>query len=84
MVPSKNERTLGQVRRLNGGLHWTRVQSLLSDLGAERYEGRGSAVTFVLDGVKLTVHRPHPRKECGRGLVKRIRDYLRTTGRLEE
>jgi hypothetical protein len=27
------------------------------------------------------VDRPHPRKECGKGLVKRIREYLIKTGK---
>lgn len=71
-----HERTLDQIRNLNGGLHWKRVEALLKKLGADVYEGSGSTVTFVLDGAKLTVDRPHPRKECGRGLVKRVRTFL--------
>jgi major membrane immunogen (membrane-anchored lipoprotein) len=33
--------------------------------------------------VKLTVDRPHPRKECGKGLVKRVREYLNKIGKLK-
>ena len=80
---SRDEDTLREIRRLNGSLAWVRVVSLLTRLGADRHEGRGSAVTFVLAGVKLTVHRPHPRKECGRGLVKRVREFLIQTGHIE-
>lgn len=79
---SKPEATLEQIRRLNGGLHWTRAESLLKHLGAEIYKGSGSTVTFVLDDRKLTVDRPHPRRECGTGLVKRIRSYLIQLGYL--
>jgi hypothetical protein len=75
--------TLESIARLHPGLHWSEVESLLqNELEAERYEGAGSSVTFVIDGVKLTVDRPHPRKECGRGLVKRIHTFLRIVGRL--
>jgi len=79
---SKHDDVLDQIRRLNGGLHWTRVEALLRHLGAEVYEGSGSTVTFVLDGRKLTVDRPHPRRECGIGLVKRVRSFLDSLGRI--
>lgn len=52
------------------------MEALLKSLGADIYEGGGSTLTFVLDGRKLTVDRPHPRKECGRGSVKQVRRYL--------
>lgn len=74
--------TLDQIRRLNAGLHWKKVEALFKKLGAEVYEGTGSTVTFVLDGRKLTVDRPHPRRECGRGLVKRVRSFLEGLGHL--
>lgn len=47
-----------------------------SEFGAEIYEGTGSTATFVVRGVKLTVDRPHPHRECGRGLVSRIKTFL--------
>ena len=75
-------KTLEQVRRLNPRLHWKRVEKLLTQLGAEVYEGGGSTVTFVLDGRKLTVDRPHPRRECGLGLVKRVRSFLEGLGHI--
>jgi hypothetical protein len=77
-----HEKTLDQIRNLQGGLHWKKVEALLRKLGAEVYEGSGSTVTFVLDGVKLTADRPHPRNECGRGLVKRVKSYLDGLGYL--
>jgi predicted RNA binding protein YcfA (HicA-like mRNA interferase family) len=79
----KHDKTLDQIRQLNGGLHWAKVEKLLKSYGAEVHEGQGSTVTFVADGVKLTVDRPHPRKECGKGLVKRVREYLKTIGKLQ-
>lgn len=79
---ARHEDTLDQVRALNGGLHWRKVEALLKYLGAEVHEGRGSTVTFVLDGRKFTADRPHPRKECGKGFVKRVRQYLDGLGHL--
>jgi hypothetical protein len=79
---AKREDTLEQIRRGNPGLHWKRVEACLRHLGAEVYEGSGSAVTFVLGGRKLTVDRPHRRKECGLGLVKRVRSYLEALGHI--
>ena len=78
----KHDEVVDQIRRLNGGLHWTKVEALLRHFGAEVYEGSGSTVTFVLDGRKLTVDRPHPRRECGMGLVKRVRSFLHSLGRI--
>jgi hypothetical protein len=79
---SKHDDTLDQIRRLHGGLHWKKVEALLKHLGADVHEGSGSTVTFVLKSRKLTVDRPHPRPECGRGLVKRVRTYLEELGHL--
>ena len=79
---AKHADTLEQIRRLNPGLHWKKVETCLKHLGAEVYEGSGSTVTFVLAQRKLTVDRPHPRRECGIGLVKRVRGYLESIGHL--
>ena len=79
---TRHEDTLVQIRRLNGGLHWKQVEACLKHLGAEAHEGAGSTVTFVVRGRKLTVDRPHSRKVCGRGLVKRVRTFLETVGYL--
>ena len=87
MVPyydtmNRDTDTFRQIRGVNGGLAWKRVEALLRALGAEVYEGSGSTVTFVLDERKLTVDRPHPRRECGRGMVKRVRSFLDELGYL--
>ena len=46
---AKHGDTLDQIRRLNSGLHWKKVEAFLKHLGAEVYEGSGSTVTFVLE-----------------------------------
>ncbi|HEY0151480.1 MAG TPA: type II toxin-antitoxin system HicA family toxin [Longimicrobium sp.] len=76
-MKKRHQATVANVLRLNGGTHWDDVEDLLVDgLNAEVYEGSGSTVTFVIGGLKFTVDRPHPRRECGRGLVKRVKKVL--------
>jgi predicted RNA binding protein YcfA (HicA-like mRNA interferase family) len=73
---NRHRDTLEQIRRLNGGLHWKKVEAYLKQLGADVYEGSGSTVTFVIRQRRLTADGLHPRRECGTGLVKRVRSYL--------
>lgn len=79
---SRHRNTLDQIQRLNGGLEWKLVEALLKHLGADVLEGAGSSLTFRLHGQKLTIHLPHPRRECGRGLVKRVKVFLQEVGEL--
>ena len=58
------------------GIEWRAIESLLSALGAELSEGRGSRVRVVLGERKAVFHRPHPQKEVDKGAVKSIRDFL--------
>jgi hypothetical protein len=81
----KHRSTLANISALNGGTHWTDVEDLLRNaFNAEVYEGSGSTVTFVVKSVKLTVDRPHPRRECGKGLVRRVRTFLGQIGTADE
>jgi hypothetical protein len=59
---------------------WSDIESLLLALGAERYEGNGSRVRFLLNGIKATFHRPHPKKETDKGAVLSVRRFLATGG----
>lgn len=84
MTPVKAK--LERVRRaifanpLNGNIHWKDAEALLDGLGAKKTEGSGSAVVFELNDVRAVFDRPHPRKECGKGLVKRLRVFLKNAG----
>ncbi len=53
---------------------------MFRSLGAEIHERRRSSVIIELNGEAETVHRPHPRPECGKGLVKRMRSFLERAG----
>lgn len=83
----KHRKVLDQIQAANPGTAWADVEALLIHLGAVVREGAGSSVSFFMGEElehHLTVDRPHPRRECGRSLVKRVRGFLRTTGHLEE
>ncbi|QGM47975.1 addiction module toxin, HicA family [Methylocystis heyeri] len=45
------------------------IESLLIALGAERSEGRGSHIRFLLGGAEAVFHRPHPKPEIDKGTV---------------
>jgi len=59
---------------------WRDISTLFVALGAEVSEGRGSRVRAALRGVRAVFHRPHPRKEAGKSMVKSIRRFLTEAG----
>lgn len=59
---------------------WNDIEALFVALGAERFEGNGSRVRFVLNGIRATFHRPHPEKETDKGAVKSVRRFLEEGG----
>ena len=65
---------------VNGNIEWARVESMLKGAGCRVVEGAGSSVTFELDGRRMTLHRPHPRKEALRYRVLAVREFIERTG----
>jgi len=61
-------------------IRWVDIESLLITLGAERSEGSGSRVRFVLNGVIAVFHRPHPKPVTDKGAVVAVRKLLETAG----
>ena len=59
---------------------WSDIESMLLSVGAQRFEGNGSRVRFLLNNVKATFHRPHPQKETDKGAVMSVRRFLETGG----
>ena len=80
-VRNRHRRTLGAVFAdpINGNIPWRDIEALLAALGGDIRE-TGGGVTANLHGVVLSYHRPHPGKEAGRGLVKRVREFLTNAG----
>jgi hypothetical protein len=77
-VNKKHERVLKDIFTdpVRANIAWLDIESLLSALGAEIKEGNGSRLRVTLNGIKATFHRPHPRKEAGKGTVESVRDFL--------
>jgi hypothetical protein len=65
---------------VNASIAWKDIELLLSALGAEISEGRGSRVRVALNGIRAVFHRPHPRKETDKGAVVSVRRLLKEAG----
>lgn len=61
-------------------IEWRAIEALLTSLGADIREGRGSRVRVKLRGIKAVFHRPHPRKEASKGAVESVRRFLHNAG----
>jgi len=81
-VNSRHRATLAAVfdDPIRASIRWADIEAMLAALGAEITEGRGSRVRVHLRGVRAVFHRPHPRKEAGRGAVKSVRRFLMEAG----
>jgi hypothetical protein len=78
----KHQKTLHAIfaEPVRANIPWADIEALLVALGAERDEGSGSRVRFVLNGIRAVFHRPHPQKETDRGAVKSVRRFLEEGG----
>jgi predicted RNA binding protein YcfA (HicA-like mRNA interferase family) len=65
---------------VRASIKWHDVESLLVALGAELKEARGSRVSVVLNDRKAVLHRPHPRKEVSKGMLRGLRGFLIEAG----
>ena len=61
---------------VNGSIEWIRIESMLKASGCKVIEGSGSSVTFEFNGRKMTLHRPHPRKEALRYRILAVREFI--------
>ena len=79
---AKNRRTLEAIfaRPVPAGIRWAHIEALFMGLGAERSEGRGSRVRFLLNGAEAVFHRPHPKPETNKGAVVSAREFLTKAG----
>jgi hypothetical protein len=78
----KQEKTLISIFEdpVRSDIEWADIESLLSALGGEISEGRGSRVRVALNGIRAIFHRPHPEKETAKGAVKSVRRFLLEAG----
>ena len=76
---SKQQKTLDAIndKPTRANIRFTDIEKLLIALGAEKIEGKGSRVAFIMpNGVKWEAHRPHPQKEARKYLIDSVREFL--------
>ncbi len=81
-MTKKHDQTLKSVFSdpVQAGIAWRDIETMLTFLGADIIERRGSRVCISLNGVDAVFHRPHPRKETDKGAVKSLRRFLKEAG----
>ncbi|MGH7030179.1 MAG: type II toxin-antitoxin system HicA family toxin [Stellaceae bacterium] len=62
---------------VRANIAWSDIEALFIAAGATLSEGRGSRIRVSLNGVDAVFHRPHPRREADRGVVRSVRRFLR-------
>ena len=79
---SKHRKTLKKnfTDPVSGNIEWRNIEALFLALGAVRTEKAGSAVSFVLNNIRVDFHRPHPDKEALRYRIKDARKFLEQAG----
>jgi len=79
---AKHKRTLASIfhEPVRSDVKWNEIENLLTALGAEISEGRGSRVRVALQGVRAVFHRPHPQKVTDKGALKSVKRFLITAG----
>jgi len=83
MTPSsKHRKTLQTIfdNPVRSDVEWNKIESLLTALGGELSEGRGSRIRVALNNVRAVFHRPHPQKETDKGALKSVRRFLKEAG----
>ena len=78
----KHDDTLAAVfaNPVRANLNWHDIESMIAHVGAEVTEGSGSRVRIALNGVRAVFHRPHPRHEASRPMVRSVRAFLSSAG----
>ena len=77
-MSNKIKKTLKQIfeEPTRSDIPFRDIEALLVSLGFERFEGRGSRVTFKMQTRRITFHRPHPQKESKVYMIDYLRQFL--------
>lgn len=77
-----HRKTLGAIfaNPVPAALEWRKMEALFMALGAQKAEGGGSRVAFVINGVRADFHRPHPGKHAKRYQIRTAREFLHLAG----
>jgi hypothetical protein len=68
---------------ISANLSWNDIEHMILSYGARMKEGSGSRVTFILNGVVATFHRPHGSEKTDKGAVKSVIQFLRDADVIE-
>jgi hypothetical protein len=81
-VRKKHQKTLEAIFEdpVRANIAWRDIENLLTALGAEISEGSGSRVRVILNDVRAIFHRPHPKPDANKGMVKSVRRFLQEAG----
>jgi hypothetical protein len=79
LIVGKHDKFLRKMlqRPISANLSWNDIESLILSYGAKMREGNGSRVTFILNGVVATFHRPHGSEKTDKGAVNSVIQFLR-------
>jgi hypothetical protein len=74
----KQQKTLFQIfeKPTRIDVRYEDMKSLLSTIGIEFREGRGSRIRFEYAPYSVHIHKPHPQKVLPKYTVELIRDFL--------
>ena len=61
-------------------VRWIDIENLMITFGANVTEGRGSRVKVKLNGQRAVFHRPHPKPNIEKGVLKAVRGFLQDAG----
>jgi len=72
--------TLNAIMSADANVDLGKVEALIGALGG-KIEDRGNGnYRAILNERRMVYDRPHPRREIGRGMAKRFRDFFREAG----
>ena len=79
---TRHRRTLAAIFAdpVRSDVRWRDIEALFVALGAKIQERTGSRVSVVLNGVPAVYHRPHPRPEARKGVIRAVRERLVRAG----
>ncbi|MEI6336017.1 MAG: type II toxin-antitoxin system HicA family toxin [Methylococcales bacterium] len=79
---SKQQKTKNAIfsKPISTSIEWSDIESLISALGGEIKQNKGSRVRIDLKGYSLNIHSPHPQKEVKIYVVKLLREFLEKAG----
>ena len=81
-MSKKHDKVLASIvdEHISGNLHWKEIESLLHHLGAELREGGGTRVLVTLNGMEITLHRPHHGATMNKTSIHQLRHFLAAAG----